>query len=232
VTAAYISYVTQPAVPAAPPTLAQQARYDRVVAAASEALSTGGQEAVQMKDLAKRAGISLATLYRYFPSKEYVLLAVSLARYQEAARKVLAEVPRGDTVRDRVTNHVLREFRAQQREPRLTAALTQVLTETRRSYSSIIETTEHLHLQILRHVAAGGGPLSQQQQKVLPIVRDIFTAATRRWLSGAYSPAEVEFQIRAGCQLLELPDELVAAEFERAAPDVTIRLTDRAGRPS
>lgn len=217
-------------VPTAPSTPAQLARYDRVVAAATEVLSAGGQEAVQMKDLAKRAGISLATLYRYFPSKEYVLLAVSLARYQEAARKVFAEVPRGDTVRERVTNHIMREFRAQQREPRLTAALTQVMTETSRNYSSIIETTEHLHLQILRHVAAGGGRLSEQQQKVLPIVRDIFSAATRRWLAGAYSPAEVKFQIEAGCQLLELPDEVVAAEFERAAPDVTIRLTERAGQ--
>jgi AcrR family transcriptional regulator len=212
--------------PAVPSTRPQQARYDRVVAAATEALSAGGREAVQMKDLAQRAGVSLATLYRYFPSKEYVLLAVSLARYQEAAHKVLAEVPRGDTARERVKNHLMREFRAQQRQPNLTAALTFVMTETKRSYSSVIETTEHLHLQILRHVAAGGGPLSEERQKLLPVVRDIFTAAVRRWVAGAYSPAEVEYQIETGCQLLELPDEVVAAELERAAPDVMIRLAD------
>jgi TetR/AcrR family transcriptional regulator, cholesterol catabolism regulator len=229
---AYISYVIQPMVPAAPSTRAQQARYDRVIAAAAEALSAGGQEAMEMKDLAQRAGVSLATLYRYFPSKDYVLLAVSLARYQEAARKVFAEVPRGDTVRERVANHLMREFRAHQREQHLAAALTQVMAENRRSYSSMIETTEHLHLQILRHVAAGGGPLSEQQQKLLPIVKDIFSAATRRWLAGACSPAEVKFQIEAGCQLLELPDEVVAAELERAAPDVMIRLPDRDRQPS
>jgi TetR/AcrR family transcriptional regulator, cholesterol catabolism regulator len=210
--------------PAMPATQAQQARYDRVIAAAAEALSAGGQDAVQMKDLAQRAGISLATLYRYFPSKDYVLLAVSLARYQDAARKVLAEVPRGETVRDRVTDHMMREFRAQQREQRLTAALTQVLTDTRRSHSAVIEAVEHLHLRILRHVAAAGGPLSDQQQKLLLIVIDIFSAATRRWLAGAYSPAEARFQIAAGCQLLELPGDVVDAELERAAPDVAIRL--------
>jgi TetR/AcrR family transcriptional regulator, cholesterol catabolism regulator len=213
-------------VPATPATPTQQARYDRVIAAAAEALSAGGQEAVQMKDLAQRAGVSLATLYRYFPSKDYVLLAVSLARYQDAARKVLAEVPQGETVRERVANHMMREFRAQQREQRLTAALTQVLTDTRRSYSAVIETVEHLHLRILRHVAAAGGPLSEQQQKLLPIVIDIFSSATRRWLAGAYSPAEAKFQIKAGCQLLELPDDVVDAELERAAPDVAIRFSD------
>jgi TetR/AcrR family transcriptional regulator, cholesterol catabolism regulator len=213
-------------VPATPATPAQQARYDRVIAAAAEALSAGGQEAVQMKDLAQRAGVSLATLYRYFPSKDYVLLAVSLARYQDAARKVLAEVPRGETVRERVTNHMMREFRAQQREQRLTAALVQALTDTRRSYSAVIEAIEHLHLRILRHVAAAGGPLSEQQQKLLPIVIDIFSSATRRWLAGVYSPVEAKFQITAGCQLLELPDDVVDAELERAAPDVAIRLAD------
>jgi transcriptional regulator GlxA family with amidase domain len=51
---------------------APQARHDRVVAAAAEVLSAGGEEAVQLQDLAQRAKVSQATLYRYFPSKDYV----------------------------------------------------------------------------------------------------------------------------------------------------------------
>ena len=212
--------MNQPTSPATPVTSAQQERYDRVVDAAAEALSAGGQDAVQMKDLAQRAGVSLATLYRYFPSKEYVLLAVSLARYQAAARKVFAEVPQGNTVRERVTSHLMREFRTQQREQRLTAALTQALTGTARTYSELIEAVEHLHLQILRHVAAAGGPVTEQQQKVLAVVLDIFSGATRRWLAGTYSAAEAKFHIETGCELLELPDDVVDTELERAAPDV------------
>src|SRR3954447_3529045 len=127
--------MNQPTSPVTPVTRAQQERYDRVVATATEALSAGGKDAVQMKDLAQRAGVSLATLYRYFPSKEYVLLAVSLARYEAAARKVFAEVPAGDTVRERVRRHLMREFRAMEREQRLTSALTQVLNSAERSYS-------------------------------------------------------------------------------------------------
>jgi len=212
--------MNQPTSLATPVTPAQRERYDRVVDTATEALSAGGQDAVQMKDLAQRAGVSLATLYRYFPSKEYVLLAVSLARYQAAARKVFAEVPPGNTVRERVTSHLMREFRTQQREQRLTAALTQALTGTARTYSELIEAVEHLHLQILRHVAAAGGPVTEQQQKVLAVVLDIFSGATRRWLAGTYSAAEAKFHIETGCELLELPDDVVDAELERAAPDV------------
>ena len=215
--------MNQPTSPATPETPAQRERYDRVVAAAAGVLAAGGVDAVQMKDLAQRAGVSLATLYRYFPSKEYVLLAVCLARYQEAARKVFAEVPQGDTIRERVTSHLMREFGAQRREQQLTAALTQALTGTARSYSEMIEAVEHLHFQILRHVAAGGGQLTEQQQKLLAVVIDIFSAASRRWLAGTYSVAEARHQIEVGCELLELPDDVVDAELERAAPDVAIR---------
>jgi AcrR family transcriptional regulator len=214
--------VTQENLPVVPETSAQQARYDRVIAAATEVLVAGGQEAVQMKDLAQRAEVSLSTLYRYFLSKEYVLLAVSLARYQAALRQVAAEAPRGDTVRERVAAHLMREFRALQRNPRLTAALTAALTGGGRSHSSIIEAIEHTHTQVVRHVAAAGGRLSEQQEKLLTVVLDISGAASRRWIAGTYSVADVEAQIEIGCQLLELPDDVIDRELERMAPDVAV----------
>src|SRR3984885_7886212 len=147
----------QEALPAVPETPAQQARYDRVIAVATDVLSAGALEAVQMKDLAQRAGLSLATLYRYFPSKDYLLLAVALASYQAALRKVSAEATRGGTVRERVALHLRREFRAQQRSQRLTAAVAAAMNGGGRSYSSIIEAAEHTHAQVVRHGAAGGG---------------------------------------------------------------------------
>src|ERR1700733_12037850 len=121
-----------------------------------------------MKDLSQRAGVPLATLYRYFPSKDYLLLAVALARYQAAVRQVSAEEPRGGTVRERVALHLRREFRAQQRSQPLTAAVAAAMTGGGRSYSSIIEAAEHTHAQVVRHVAAGGGRLSEQQGGLLP----------------------------------------------------------------
>jgi AcrR family transcriptional regulator len=172
-------------------------------------LSVG--DPVAMKELAQRADVSLATLYRYFPSKDHLLLAIVHSRYEQALARVQA---RGGTVRERVTSHLLREFRAEQREPRLTAALARALTETSRSYSEMIERIEHVHLRVL---AAAGAPLSDQQHRMLPIVRDLFGAATRRWLAGVSSPAQARFEIRAGCWLLDLPDETVAAELGAAA---------------
>ncbi len=181
-------------------------------------LAAGGEDALQMKDLSHRAGVSLATLYRYFPAKDHVLLAILLSRYTTALARVTGELPAGVTARDRVTSHLLREFRAEQREPRLTAALSRVISETSRSYSEIIERVEHLHLQMLEHVAGAGQPISTEQRQLLPVVRAIFGAATRRWLAGVSSPAQARFEIRVGCCLLDLPDAVVAAESVRAVP--------------
>ena len=204
--------------PAIPSTAAQHGRHDRILAAATVMLAAGGEDALQMKDLSQRAGVSVATLYRYFPAKDHVLLAILLSRYSDALARVTADTPAGATARERVTGHLLREFRAEQREPRLTAALSRVISETSRSYSEIIERVEHLHLQMLEHVAGAGRPISSEQRQLLPVVQAIFGAATRRWLAGVSSPSQARFQIRVGCRLLDLPDTSVAEDLQLADP--------------
>ena len=74
---------------------------DRILAAATAILAAGGEDALQMKDLSQRAGVSLATLYRYFPAKDHVLLAILLSRYTAALAQVVSEVPAGRTARRR-----------------------------------------------------------------------------------------------------------------------------------
>jgi len=204
--------------PAVPSTAAQHSRHDRIIAAATAMLAAGGEDALQMKDLSQRAGVSVATLYRYFPAKDHVLLGILLSRYSSALTRVAAEITPGATPRERVASHLLREFRAQQREPRLTAALSRVISETRRSYSEVIEQVEHLHLQMLEHVAGGGAPISAEQRQLLPVVQAIYGAAARRWLTGVSSPAQARFEIRVGCRLLDLPDATVADDALRAGP--------------
>ena len=194
--------------PATPSTPAQHSRYARMLQVATTMLASGGEEALQMKELADRAEVSLATLYRYFPSKDHVLLAISDSRYENALRRVVSEAPRGDTVQERVTNHMMREFRAGQRDQLLTAALAKVLTDTRAEYRPVIAKVEQTHLRVLEHVAAAGGPVSPELRQRLRIVGDVFGAATRRWLAGVSSAAQARFEIRMGCYLLNVPESL------------------------
>lgn len=188
--------------PAVPSTPAQHDRYQRMLQVATAMLAGGGEDALQMKDLAERAVVSLATLYRYFPSKDHLLLAISRARYENALRRVRNEGPPGTTLQERITRHYLREFRAEQRDQRLTAALTRVLTDTRPEYAPIIRQILDVHMAVIEYVATAGAPVNDDLRRRLRIADDVFGAATRRWLAGVSSAAEARFEIRVGCYLL------------------------------
>src|SRR5689334_22426663 len=54
----------------------QQERRDRIVRAAIALLEHGGEyDAIQMRDVAREAGVALGTVYRYFTSKEHLYAA-------------------------------------------------------------------------------------------------------------------------------------------------------------
>jgi AcrR family transcriptional regulator len=56
----------------------QQARRQRIVRAAIVLLERGEYDAIQMRDVAQEAGVALATIYRYFTSKEHLYAAALL----------------------------------------------------------------------------------------------------------------------------------------------------------
>lgn len=79
----------------------QIARRVRILRAASELGAREGLASVQMHDVAKEAGVAIATLYRYFPSKPYLFMAVlewHIEQYlggQENGRENLAVAAEG-----------------------------------------------------------------------------------------------------------------------------------------
>ncbi|UUZ59433.1 TetR/AcrR family transcriptional regulator [Nocardioides sp. B-3] len=73
---------------AEPSSPGQKARYQRILRAAAKHGAANGLERVQMHDVAKEAGVAIATLYRYFPSKTHLfaaLLAQQVGRLEETA---------------------------------------------------------------------------------------------------------------------------------------------------
>jgi AcrR family transcriptional regulator len=106
----------------------QAVRRKRVIDAAMSLASEGGYEAVQMRDVAERADVALGTLYRYFPSKDQLLVA-ALAEWAGALLSRLSQKPpRGDSPSDRLVDVLRRACRALEREPRVTAAMVGALS--------------------------------------------------------------------------------------------------------
>jgi AcrR family transcriptional regulator len=118
---------TRPA-PAPALTRSQAARRERVIRAAQELAAEGGYDAVQMRDVAARGEVALGTIYRYFPSKDALLLAVMVQWLVDLEDRVTRHPPTGDTTVDRIMDVLRRALRSMDREPRLTTAVVGAMT--------------------------------------------------------------------------------------------------------
>ena len=72
---------------------AQVERRNRLLEAAGSLASEGGYPAVTMRAVADRAQIGLATLYRYFSSKDHLIAEVHAMRGAEVARALQESPP-------------------------------------------------------------------------------------------------------------------------------------------
>jgi TetR/AcrR family transcriptional regulator, cholesterol catabolism regulator len=80
----------------------QAGRRDLVVAAATELADAGGYDAVVMKAVADRSGVALATIYRWFASKDHLLTEVLLVWGADVSDSLTADPPRDGDAADRV----------------------------------------------------------------------------------------------------------------------------------
>jgi AcrR family transcriptional regulator len=106
----------------------QAARRERVIRAAQELGAEGGYDAVQMRDVAARGEVALGTIYRYFPSKDALLLAVMVQWLGDLEDRVSRRPPTGATTVERIMDVLTRALRTMDREPRLTAAVIGAMT--------------------------------------------------------------------------------------------------------
>lgn len=83
-------------------TTEQLDRIRRIKEAAGKLAHEGGYEAVRLRDVADAANVAMATLYRYFRSKEEILLAIMSEEYSALEAHFQQRPPPGETSIDRV----------------------------------------------------------------------------------------------------------------------------------
>ncbi|MGI5322624.1 TetR family transcriptional regulator [Actinomadura nitritigenes] len=101
----------------------QHQRRKRIVQAAAALASRGGIEAMQMRTVAERAGVALGTLYRYFPSKMDLVVAVVSEEIDLLEGSIERRPPRGGSAAERTVEVLMRATRGLMREPELAEAL-------------------------------------------------------------------------------------------------------------
>jgi AcrR family transcriptional regulator len=115
------------AVDGSPLTAKAMERRQRIVQAAIELGTEGGYEAIHMRLVAERAGVALATVYRYFESKDH-LISAAVSEWTSQLQARLARSPaRGDTPVERLVDVLRRASRGLEQRPQFAAALIRAL---------------------------------------------------------------------------------------------------------
>jgi AcrR family transcriptional regulator len=199
--------------PAQPVTEAQRARYKRMVDVATMLVTTGGEDALQMSDMPALAEVSLATLYRYFPSKEHLLYAVVQQHLEQLLARAHPSQRAGPTVRDRVAHSLLRSFEFDQKVPTLGSVVRRLIGLSDPAFRAERERAGLLQVDIVLKVAE---PITEHQRQVLWVVLAAAGAAIEGWMVGSIPPSEVRFAIHTACRLLDLPPDQTDADRELA----------------
>ncbi|MDA8371948.1 MAG: TetR family transcriptional regulator [Nocardiopsaceae bacterium] len=105
----------------------QNQRRKRIVQTAAALALRGGVEAMQMRAVAERAGVALGTLYRYFPSKMDLVVAVVTEELDLLESSISRRPPNAETAAGRAVDVLMRATRGLMREPELADALVRSL---------------------------------------------------------------------------------------------------------
>jgi AcrR family transcriptional regulator len=173
--------------------------------AALELGADGGYEAVQMREVAATAKVALGTIYRYFSSKDHLLLA-AMGEWTSQLRGRLAQAPaKGDTMSDRMVDVLRRATRAMERQPKLSAAL---VTSLNAADVGIEDATADVRWQI---AAMAGDVLDdlddEARDTILSIIGHVWYSNLNSWANGRRPFSAVYLELERAVRFLLAPYE-------------------------
>jgi AcrR family transcriptional regulator len=203
-----------PADSAATPRLvsSQLRRMRRIVDAAVALAERGGFDAVRLRDVAEAAGVALGTLYKYFRSKEEILL-FAVNEDMERLEAVMSErPPKGETPTERLSEFFARATRGFVRRPDYAHA---VLRSTAAGQATTAVQQAGFHLRLSRMVVAalrGEAPQSERplaepvgserEQRIALVLEHVWFACLLGWVSGLHPVKTVSERMRDAVSLL------------------------------
>ncbi len=188
-------------------TEAQAARDDRLVRAAIELAGQGGYDAVQMREVARHAGVALATLYRYYPSKNQLLLAAVRSEMAELRKDVDRRRPRGASPEVRAGEVFARAFQAMRNDPGFAHAALSVrqVPVPFGAHATREPATGHDTTFVDIAAAAAWGAehrVTAAQYLRLHMVESLWIGCTVDWLNGRLSADAADKRIRLAARKL------------------------------
>jgi TetR/AcrR family transcriptional regulator, cholesterol catabolism regulator len=197
------------AAPTAGPTAEQRERRRRIIDAAFELGAERGYDAVQMRDVSASANVSLATIYRYFSSKDHLLAAAMTEWTAKLQGRVAQSPPRGDTAADQLVDVLGRACRAMARQPKLSAALVRALAS---ADAGVEECANEVQRQIASMAEGILGDVDPAvRSDILAVLGHVWYSTLVGWASGRKDFTTVTAELERAVRVLVEPHERAVA---------------------
>jgi len=182
----------------------QAARRRRVLDATLQLAAEGGFDAVQMRDVAAAADVALGTVYRYFASKERLLLE-AMAEQQADLRSYLAtHPPRDATPAARVVAVLRRANRSLREHPDVTAAMVRSFGTAQAENADIVRRVTQIMTEIITSAihAPERRVATADEVRVARILMQVWLSSLNGWVCGVDGPDRVDEDLAAASDLL------------------------------
>jgi AcrR family transcriptional regulator len=181
----------------------QRQRRQRILDAAVGLAAEGGYDAVQMREVALRADVALGTLYRYFASKEHLLVSALADHVADLRGRLEARPPRGDDDAARGMDVIRRVTRALQRDANVIAAMLKSLISSGAGVEQAVgpiggEMTE-IVVSAMRH---DNPETIERDRDVAEVIQQVWLASLLWWVAGRAPARQVEEKVERAVVLL------------------------------
>jgi AcrR family transcriptional regulator len=211
------------------------ASVDAILEATLQVLLQVGKERLTTTRVALRAGVSVGTLYQYFPNKSALLQAALKHHLDEVAEAVefACKEQQGGTLRAMVTALITAFLKAKMKDAKTSVALYSVSADVDGA-KIVQQMSMRFNQAMLRMLATSCESITTDPQLVASMIQGMMVGVSRRILeSSAPEKQHAILQpelIFVACAYLDACSTRDAVQGERARRQATIR--GRANRPS
>ncbi len=182
----------------------QAARRRRVLDATLALAADGGFDAVQMRDVATAADVALGTVYRYFSSKERLLLEAMAEQQADLRAYLHTHVPTEATPAERVLAVLARSNRSLRKYPDVTAAMVRAFGSAAVENADIVHRVTEIMTDIITTAMQGTErhPPTERELRIARIFMQVWLSSLNGWVCAVDPPERVDEDLAAAAQLL------------------------------
>jgi AcrR family transcriptional regulator len=179
----------------------QQDRHERMLNVTSRLAAEGGYDAVQMRAVAVEADVALGTLYRYFPSKEHLLVSAMLRQIESLHDRLVVRPPEGTHAVDRVVDVLRRANSSLQRQQLFTIAVVRALASGDETVAPVVREVRDLMAGIILSAIQTTEP-TERERLVTEILQEVWLSSLVAWISGVEPTATVNRKLEDAARVL------------------------------